>query len=79
LFFEVGNITKLSAESVQFRVSGIEDLNLIINHFDKYPLLTQKLSDFLLFKKVINLMIQGKHLTIEGLSKIVSIKATILL
>jgi hypothetical protein len=75
LFFGVGNITKLGADSVQFRVTGIEDLNLIINHFDKYPLLTQKLSDYLLFKKVINLMKQGKHLTLEGLSKIVSIKA----
>jgi len=68
LFFGVGNITKLGAESVQFRVSGLEDLKVIMNHFDKYPLLTNKQSDYLLFKKVVNFMEQGIHLTIEGLN-----------
>ncbi|OTA47061.1 hypothetical protein K449DRAFT_311034, partial [Hypoxylon sp. EC38] len=56
LFFGVRHVTKLGVESVQYRVSGLNDLNLIINHFDKYPLLTRKQSDFLLFKEVINLM-----------------------
>ena len=68
MFFGVGNITKLGAESVQFRVSGLEDLKVIMNHFDKYPLLTNKQSDYLLFKKVVNFMEQGIHLTIEGLN-----------
>ena len=77
LFFGVGKITKLGIESIQFRVSSLEDLNLIINHFDNYPLLTRKQSDYLLFKEVINLMKEGKHLTLEGLNRIVSIKATL--
>jgi len=77
LFFGAGNITKLGAESVQFRVSGLEDLKVIMNHFDKYPLLTNKQSDYLLFKKVVNFMEQGIHLTTEGLNKIMSIKAVI--
>jgi hypothetical protein len=77
LFFGVGKITKLATESIQFRVSGLEDLNLIINHFDNYPLLTRKQSDYLLFKEVLNLMKKGKHLTLEGLNRIVSIKATL--
>ena len=72
-----GKITKLGAESFQFRVSSLEDLNLIINHFDNYPLLTRKQSDYLLFKEVIYLMKQGKHITLEGLNRIVSIKATL--
>jgi hypothetical protein len=46
LFFGVGYITKLGPESVQYRVSSLEDLNTIIHHFDKYPLLTRKQSDF---------------------------------
>lgn len=75
LFFGVGYITKLGAESVQFRVSSLKDLNIIIDHFDKYPLLTRKQSDFLLFKEIVNLIKQGKHLSLEGLNKIVSIKA----
>jgi hypothetical protein len=75
LFFGVGTISKLGAESVQFRVSGSENLKVIINHFDKYPLLTNKQSDYLLFKQVVNDMDKGKHLTVEGLNKIMSIKA----
>ena len=65
----------MGAESVQFRVSSLEDLNIIIHHFDKYPLLTRKHSDFLLFKEVVNLIKHGKHLSLEGLNRIMSIKA----
>lgn len=43
----------------------------------KYPLLTQKQADFLLFKSIVELIINKDHLTIEGLEKIVSIKAAI--
>ena len=76
-FFGVGKITKLGVESVQFRVSAIEDLKAILHHFDRYPLLTSKQSDYLLFKQVVKLMEQGKHLTLEGVKKIVSIKAVL--
>ena len=76
-YFGVGKITKHGAESVQFRVTSLEDLNIIVNHFDGYPLLTDKQSDYLLFKEVISLMKEGKHLTLEGLNRIVSIKATL--
>ena len=75
LFFGVGTIAKLGAEYVQFRVSGFENLKVIRNHFDTYPLLTNKQFDYLLFKQVVNDMEQGKHLTVEGSKKIMSIKA----
>ncbi|RYE15663.1 MAG: hypothetical protein EOP34_02320 [Rickettsiales bacterium] len=75
LFFGLGTISKLGAESVQFRVSGFENLKVLINHFDKYPLLTNKQSDYLLFKQVVNNMEKERHLTVEGLNKIMSIKA----
>ena len=77
MFFGLGKITKLGSESVQYRVSSLEDLNFIINHFDNYPLLTRKHSDYLLFKEVINLMKEGKHLTLEGLNRVISIKASL--
>ena len=66
LFFGVGKISKLGAESVQFRVYALEDLKVILHHFDKYPLLTNKQS--IIFKEVVN----RKHLTL-----IVSIKAVL--
>lgn len=57
-FFQVGNITiRKSGGSAHYYVRGIKDLtNVIIPHFDKYPLLTQKHADFLLFKSIIELM-----------------------
>jgi hypothetical protein len=51
-------------------------LNKIIAHFDKYQLITQKWSDFDLFKSGVELISDGEHLTIEGLKKIISIKAS---
>ena len=50
---------------------------MIIPHFEKYPLITQKLADFLLFKNVVDIINTKEHLTIEGLRKIVSLKASI--
>ena len=52
-----------------------EDLKVIMNHFDKYPLVTNKQSDYLLFKQAVYFMEQGRHLNTKGLNKIMSIKA----
>lgn len=76
-FNGVGSIYKLGKDSIQYRVRSIKDLTVIIDHFDKYPLLTQKQADFKLFKQVVELMNRKEHLTIEGLHKIVAIKASI--
>jgi len=60
-----------------FAVNSINDLNnIIIPRFNKYPLLTQKKIDFLLFITIIELMKAKKHLTNEGLIEIISIKAS---
>jgi hypothetical protein len=62
---------------VTWSVRNFDDIiNTIIPHFDKYPLLTQKQADFLLFKEIALLMKNKEHLTPEGLSKIVAIKAS---
>jgi len=40
-YFGVGNITKQGENSVQYRVTSPQDLiNIIIPHFNKYPLIT---------------------------------------
>jgi hypothetical protein len=51
-------------------------INVIIPHFNKYPLLTQKRADFLLFEKIALLMNNKEHLTNAGLHEIVAIKAS---
>jgi hypothetical protein len=59
-------------------VNKLEDfINVIIPHFEKYPLLTQKRADFILFKEVVKKIEKKEHLTIEGLKDIVNIKASI--
>lgn len=72
----VGTIHKHGKDSIQFRVSSVKDLMVIIDHFEKYPLLTQKLADYFLFKQAFEIVKRKEHLTSEGLHKIVAIKAS---
>lgn len=73
----VGKIHKHGKESVQFRVESIKELQAIIDHFDKYPLISAKLADYLLFKQCYNLIILKEHLMREGIIKLVGIKASL--
>lgn len=78
-YFGVGAIytNKSNNSSVSYTVHSTKDLiNVIIPHFDKYPLLTLKSVDFEMFKRVIELMLKGEHLTTEGFRKVVALKAT---
>ena len=63
-------------EVANYSVCSINDLNKLIFHLDRYPLLTQKAADYLLFKQVVELMNNKVHLTVEGLNQIVNIKAS---
>ena len=69
---------------------SIKDIKIVIDHFDKYPLKTKKLADYIrrlpptpqplrrlrVFKKAFNLILTKEHLTTEGLRKVVSIRAS---
>jgi hypothetical protein len=65
-----------SINKVNYSIDSVKDLTHLINHFEKYPLLTQKAADFLLFKEVVILMNNKAHLTIEGLNQIINRKAS---
>jgi hypothetical protein len=45
-----------------YRIESLEGLVVIINHFDKYPLITKKLADYTLFKLAYNLIKDKNHL-----------------
>ena len=49
-FNGIGYVSKPNNSfTVEFRVSTLKDIvNVIIPHFDKYPLITQKYADYLL-------------------------------
>ena len=56
--FNIGSNLKQGSQLIQFIVYSVKDIKVIIDHFDKYPLITDKNSDFKLFKQVYQLMEQ---------------------
>ena len=59
------------------RVRKLQELVELVKFFDKYPLITKKIGDYLLFKQIVSIMQLKEHLTLEGLQKIINIKATL--
>ena len=74
-FMDIGSISSHGKDMVQFRISSIKDLQVVVDHFNDFPLISQKWSDFQLFKSAFELVKCKKHLTLEGLIDIVNIKA----
>ena len=73
----VGDIAPQGKDSIQYRVSSIKDLiDVVIPHFEMYPLVSQKKADFELFKCVVELVNDKKHLTYEGILDILSYRAS---
>ncbi|MBI5005101.1 MAG: LAGLIDADG family homing endonuclease [Candidatus Lloydbacteria bacterium] len=61
-----------SDKTLKYEVRSLDDLiTKVIPHFEKYPLLSSKQNDFLLFKKVCILMKKNQHRNKNGLQKIV--------
>ena len=48
-YFGVGKVYKPKEYTVQLQIDSFKDLEVILNHFDKYPLLTKKFEDYKLF------------------------------
>jgi NADH:ubiquinone oxidoreductase subunit 2 (subunit N) len=76
-FDKKGTIYIIKEGYIDYIVSSIKDLEVFINHFEKYPLISQKLSDYVLFKQVFYLIKYKQHLTMSGLTKTLFIKAVL--
>jgi LAGLIDADG endonuclease len=75
-FFGGIGIVNKSGNTAFYSVYGVKILlQTIIPPFIKYPLLTQKGADFLLFKQIVELMNNNAYLNIEGIHQIINIKA----
>jgi len=62
----------------ELRVQDSKDcLYKVVPFFEKYPLLTKKKNDFLLWKIAVQMITRGEHLTRKGLIKIIEIKQQI--
>lgn len=75
-FDKVGYVITRKNGFVEFLVNSLKYIE-VIKHFESYPLITQKWSDYQLLKQTF-LLIKGKeHLTIEGFKKVLSLKAVL--
>lgn len=61
---------------VIYSIDSNKGLSILIIHLEKYPLLTKKSVDFMLFKQAVKLVNNKAHLTVQGLNEIVNIKAS---
>lgn len=75
-YLGVGKVYQSRDRLVQLRIESIKEIEAVISHFQKYPLLTEKWADFVLFTEVYNMIISKEHLTETGLRKIVARKAS---
>lgn len=76
-YFGVGKVYMAKKDECRYLVRASKELRVILEHFNKYPLITQKQADFELFKQVVEMLSHKEHLTPEGIQKIIAIKASV--
>lgn len=64
-----------SDKTLKYEVRSLDDLvTKVVPHFEKYPLLSSKHKDFLLFRKEICLLMRrDEHRNVKGLQKILTL------
>ena len=75
-YLGVGKIYQQDSGLVQLRVESIKEVETVISYFKKFPLITEKSGDFVLFAEAYNIIISKEHLSETGLRKIVARKAS---
>lgn len=72
-FFNCGVVRRNHADRYAYRIRRLDSLEKTCEFFLRHPLKTKKNIELRKFRKIISLMKEGKHLTKEGLLKIVDI------
>jgi LAGLIDADG endonuclease len=72
-FFSVGIVSEVGIKGAQYRVRSRSDLNVIITHFNKYPLQTTKILNYIYFCEILNFINKRVHTNISGFLKLVSL------
>jgi len=73
LFFGVGYISTWGDKFARYRVRSRQDLEIIISHFEKYPLQTPKIIHFRVFCRILELMEKKFHSNLEGFLELLSL------
>ena len=62
-YLGVGNINEKSNGTCVYYIRSLNEISILTNHFDKYPLITKKHADYLLFKSALDILKKKQHLT----------------
>lgn len=74
-YFKVGKVCKESDFCLKYHVQDLVSIrDRIIPHFKQYPLKTSKALDFNDWSKVVELITNKKHYTVEGINAIIDLK-----
>lgn len=71
-FFSVGSVSIIGKDA-RFRVRSRSELNVIVAHFNKYPLQTTKALNFLYFCEILSLINKRVHANISGFLRLASL------
>lgn len=72
-FFGVGSVDTAGSKIARYRVRSRQDLKTIILHFERYPLQTTKVINFVSFCKILELMKNKSHTNVEGFLTLLSL------
>ena len=73
---DVGEISKQGSFGIQLQIQSIKEFKVLLEHFDKYPLITTKKADYKALKLAYFIIKKKEHLTKEGFRKIIAIRAS---
>lgn len=78
-FGGVGNISvQQISNRCSYEIKSLKDIiKYILPHFYQYPLISNKLADYTLFKEIVLIMQDKGHFTESGLQEIVNRRATL--
>ncbi len=66
-FFGCGVVRKNNVDRYCLRIRKLSCLERVCEFFTKHPLKTKKNVDFIKFRRIVQWMKEGRHLTVEGL------------
>jgi LAGLIDADG DNA endonuclease family protein len=72
-FFKAGKVVVNHGSRKELRIRKLDELNQVMDFFERFPLMTKKRKDFEIFREVLNSMNRHEHLTHEGLERIANL------
>lgn len=81
-YFGVGRVALVILENntkaASYKVLSVTNLiNVVIPHFEKYPLISQKKADYLLWKEAIQILANKEHLNQKGIEKLLALRSSL--